>query len=71
MRKLNMKLPNKRRMLVKITKTDTWYKKGDVHEVGCYMVTNYMHGDFFYEKIRHQYGIDVTHCRIIKILPKN
>ena len=65
------KFPNKRRMLVKITrtpKTQSWYKKGETHEVGCYMVTDFMNSDFAYECKLNYLGINVLDCKIIKIL---
>lgn len=66
---ISYKLPTKRRMHVKITESAGWYKKGEIHEVGCYMAFSYLpKGSVHYEKRKHGYGIDVTHCKVIKIL---
>lgn len=58
----------KKRMLIKITKSNFWYKKGEVHEVGCYITVAF--GDKYpcFEKYNGMYGINITDCKILKIL---
>ena len=60
----------KKRMLVKITKSNGWYKKGDTHEVGCYIVFDFhpVGKSCHFELAKGVYGIDVLNCKIIKYL---
>jgi hypothetical protein len=72
MRKVSFKKPTQKRMLVKITETPDspcWYKKGETHEVGCYIVFDYFNMPASYEVARHYKGINIQDCIVLKILP--
>ena len=58
----------KKRMIVKITNTNNWYKKGEKHEVGCYITLKFSDGHPCYEKKIGHYGICIDDCKVIKIL---
>lgn len=59
----------KKRILVKVTKSSGWYKKGDVHEVGAYLTYGYVGEKPHFEKFRNHWGISIYHCKPILTRP--
>ena len=57
-------MKNEERIKVKITRTNLWYKKGEVHEVGNYITFEWFDGRPFYEQGNGCMGIDVADCEI-------
>lgn len=61
-----------KRILVKITKNpkNAWYKKGEIHNVGAYITSDYKstkkgQKEFYYEKGNGCYGISIYDCKPI------
>ena len=53
------------RIKVKVTKSDGWSIKGDVHEVGNYVVFGFCGGGPHFEKGKGTYGIALENCEVL------
>lgn len=56
------------RIKVKITETANWYEKGQIHEVGNYIIFDKYEPCF--EKNVDNHYIKIDHCEILRPTPK-
>ena len=60
-------MKSQEKIRVKITKTNKWYKKDEIHEVLNYVTFAFVGGDPCYEKSNGSYGIHCADCEILTI----
>ena len=66
--KNNMKNKNKKmkeRLKVRITNTNNWYKKDEIHEVCNYVTFAYVGKNAAFEVDKGVYGIDLKDCIVL------
>ena len=54
-----------KRLKVRITNTDGWYKKGEIHEVYNYVTFGYRGNTAHFEVNKGSYGIDLKDCVVL------
>jgi hypothetical protein len=53
------------KLTVRITHTNGWYKKDEIHEVNNYVTFDFHGRDANFEKNKGTYGISLNHCVVL------